>query len=99
MKKSRPASAVSIVACHNETHYTDDQTFHLILTQHLYTKLLLDVVVVLERAAARRHNTQLRLSRPIELLVFPLQLVHEIQTILNLVRVKLEKGESAAEFV
>lgn len=59
-----------------QTAHTDDQTFHLILSQHLYAQALPDVVVILECATTCGHDTQLMIALLDRLLVFLLQLSH-----------------------
>lgn len=79
--------------------HTDDKALHLILPEHFDAKRSLHILVVLERAAAGRHDAELRRPRAIEFLMLLLQLLDKRDTITDLVGFELEKVQPAAEFL
>ena len=74
-----------------------DQALHLVFAQHLDAQSLADLVVELEGAAARGHDTQLVGGGAIELLVVGLQLAHEGYARVYTVGLELDKVEAATE--
>jgi hypothetical protein len=76
--------------------HTYNQTLHLIFSLHLYTERFCYPVIVLERATACRHDTELLWCRPIVVFVIGLQLAHKLYACIYPVRLELEEVQSAA---
>jgi len=76
---------------------TYDQTFHLILPQHLHAQHLPHPLIVLVRASSRRHHTQVSRLGAMKRLVFCLELPNELETLLYAIRLKFQEVEPPAE--
>lgn len=64
---------------------------------HVDAKPFLDLVVILECTAASCHHAQLGFPSFIEVLLSLLQFMHEIDTILNIIRIELEKRQTTTQ--
>jgi hypothetical protein len=75
---------------------TNDQTLHLVFANDLDAKRVGDPVIILERAAARRHDAKVARRGAIGVLVVGLQLAHKFDAGVYPVRLELEEVEAPA---
>lgn len=104
MKKSRPlvrristireiASRLSFPVVRAPT---DDQAFHLLLSQNVDVQRLLQLVVELECTTSSSHNTQFIGDGAVALLVFLLELTDEVDADVDPVGFEIDEIQAAA---
>lgn len=77
--------------------HTNYQTQHLVLLQNINSQSLYNLIVVLIRSSTRSHDTKLSRPGAIQSLLLQLQLLHKLHTVINTMRLKVDKVQSSSE--